>query len=132
MFPDYPQLPVSEELKYLGKFQVHPQLLPQNVGEEEKKKQQQKLALNDFRPPKPRQIINFFDGPNTHNFHCFFRISATCNEREKNIILDKNPFEMSNFKKCGPFEIALSFRLYCAQMSLLIITGKKKDNALCH
>jgi len=57
MFPDYPQLAVVEDLKHLGKFQVHPQLLPQNVGAKEKKEQENKLALNDFRPPKPRQIV---------------------------------------------------------------------------
>jgi len=52
-FPDYPQLPIKDELQYLGKFQVHPELLPKNVDDEELREQEEKLKLAKKRYPKP-------------------------------------------------------------------------------
>ena len=58
MFPDYPQLDVKEELRYLGKYQVHPDLLPKNVDDNEKMEQKNKLAINNFRPPRPLKMTH--------------------------------------------------------------------------
>lgn len=52
-FPDYPQLPINDELQYLGKYQVHPELLPKNVDDEEIEEQEKKLRLAKKRYPKP-------------------------------------------------------------------------------
>eukprot|EP01083_Nonionella_stella_P219832 787044_1 len=53
-FPDYPQLPILDDLQYLGKYQVHPALLPKNIeDEEELKQQEEKLKLAKKRYPKP-------------------------------------------------------------------------------
>ena len=53
-FPDYPQLPILDDLQYLGKFQVHPELLPKNIDDEQElKEQEEKLKLAKKRYPKP-------------------------------------------------------------------------------
>merc|ERR1712204_45594 len=53
-FPDYPQLPIMDDLQYLGKYQVHPELLPKNIDDEEEMEQQEeKLKLAKKRYPKP-------------------------------------------------------------------------------
>eukprot|EP01084_Bolivina_argentea_P189640 326098_1 len=53
-FPDYPQLPIMDDLQYLGKYQVHPELLPKNIHDEkELKEQEYKLKLAKKRFPKP-------------------------------------------------------------------------------
>ena len=52
-FPDYPQLPINDELQYLGKYQVHPELLAKNVDDDEIKEQEEKLKLARKRYPKP-------------------------------------------------------------------------------
>ena len=54
-FPDYPQLPINDELQYLGKYQVHPELLPKNIenNEQEIIEQEEKLRLAKKKYPKP-------------------------------------------------------------------------------
>jgi len=53
-FPDYPQLPIADELQYLGRYQVHPGLLPKNIDDEQElKEQEEKLKLAKKVWPKP-------------------------------------------------------------------------------
>ena len=54
MFPDYPQLPAPSKIERLGKYQVHPTLLPRHVGESEKQEQERKMALYYHKAPKPK------------------------------------------------------------------------------
>lgn len=52
-FPDYPQLPILDDLQYLGRFQVHPELLPKNIDDEDEiNEQEEKLKLAKKRYPK--------------------------------------------------------------------------------
>ena len=58
MFPDYIQLPKAQELEYLKKYIIHPELLPKNVSEVEKEEQRKKLEMQNFQYPQARKLTH--------------------------------------------------------------------------